>query len=260
MFISRSRIRTGFTLIELLVVIAIVAVLLGLLMPAVQKVRESSARMGCTNNLKQIGLAWHNHHDSHGCSPSGGGHWDATGPAHSGWAFHLLPYLEQENVYRLPWQQAAQTSIKVYFCPSRRPGVNPAGSRALLDYAAFDGPLIARAYEVKNPFLVGYNPPGRTDFLRAAAGLSQTPMVGEKRIWWNRATHSDCNDDQGYTDGWDNDTIIRTDLISIRDSKTSICGTNAGSSHPNTYGIAFGDGSVRACRFGISPDRAAASD
>ena len=117
--------RRGFTLIELLVVIAIIAILIALLLPAVQQAREAARRSTCKNNLKQIGLALHNYHETHGTFPPGlivsGSGFGSADELGYGWGVFILPMMEQSNIYNnLNFSAPAfpQNVIPAYLCPS----------------------------------------------------------------------------------------------------------------------------------------------
>ena len=137
---TRQSLARGFTLVELLVVIAIIGVLVALLLPAVQAARESARRMQCKNHLKQIGLAFQNHHDTIGHLPTGGWGWSYVGDPDGGfgidqpggWTYNILPFIEQKNLHDIgagspgplkltELKRLVETPIKFYNCPSRRP-------------------------------------------------------------------------------------------------------------------------------------------
>ena len=197
---------SGFTLIELLVVIAIIAVLIGLLLPAVQRVREAANRLSCQNNLKQIGLALHNYHDTNGVLPSNVRP-TTVSTVRVRWATYLLPYLEQQNLWNnydttVNWSDpknrpVVSTRVKTYECPSspqpnRQDGaleLNWAPIVAVSDYASIyrvDPRLVTLGLaDVAGEGVIGKNTTLR--FADITDGLSNTLHVtesaGRPQIW-----------------------------------------------------------------------------
>jgi prepilin-type N-terminal cleavage/methylation domain-containing protein len=239
--------RTAFTLIELLVVIAIIALLMALLLPAVQKVREAANKMICANNLKQIGIAFHHYHNDYNMFPTGGwsdaifgasrrtwgsGSITPTGsPAYGhfqnwGWAYQILPYIEQQQL----WQNTSDdvvvgTTVKTYFCPSRR---NPTAFfttkynriGAMIDYAGSAGsaPTTRSSSVQVSGLVIRSASPTNNNSLAKQQGIqltqggipdgsSNTLIGGDKRMNTHWLGQQQGDDDQGYCSGYDPDVI-----------------------------------------------------
>jgi len=267
--------RVAFTLVELLVVIAIIGILMGLLLPAVQKIRESASRLQCQNNLRQMGLAFHNHHDTYNEFPTGG--WVALTPPNyiagtpatgkqqrAGWAFQILPFLEAENTWKGGQATtdtaravvAIGTTNKIFFCPSRRgpqtviykDNYQPLLTggpitHALCDYAASnkEGTGVVRQAIA-------------TKFATITDGTSNTLLVSEKRLNRQYLGSRQPDDNQGYTAGFNYDTVRKTTRPPLPDYDAQV-GDGAGlfgSSHTGGLNVCLVDGSVRFISYAIS--------
>ncbi len=262
-----DRTRDAFTLVELLVVIAIIGMLFAITLPAVQAARESARRTHCQNNLKQIGLAFLQHHDAYQFLPTGGWAWDkaptylngtpAVGSQQqAGWGFQILPYIEGEAAWTGGPLAAIGAVHSVFFCPTR------GGPQTLVQMDHYSPPLkggdIVHAlcdYAASNREGTGavrqFDP---ISLREVTDGLSNTLVVGEKRL--NLAFIYEPQDDnnEGYTVGWNSDTIRRTAQAPKPDyiGEQGLDGDHRfGASHTNSFYAVFLDGSVRPISYSI---------
>lgn len=226
--------RRAFTLVEVIVVIGIVAVLLAMLLPAVQKAREAAARMRCANNLKQLSLGLHNYHDATGRMPPMGLQQRSppSSPA-AGWGFCVWPYIEQtESVWSCP----AKPGPRIW--PQYQTGI----VTRMTDYAGADlwgNGAIAHGLQ-------------GVPLTAMTRGATNILLLAEKRLNVARAAIGPNNDDDwGPFAGNDWDTMRSTRWEPMRDGRIGNGDYRFGSSHPNTFTAAFADGSVRQIRYDI---------
>ncbi len=274
--------RLGFTLVELLVVIAIIGVLVALLLPAVQSAREAARRTQCSNNMKQIGLALHNHHDTYQYLPGGG----SDGPHLAGdccnatertgysWAFYLLPFMEQQGVFDIEDTTAGNnlvgaTVIPGYYCPTRR-AAKIYSSYAHCDYAGNGGDVKGNngKYGVfiqqwRGKPKAEDNKETPADDRRRLAdiedGTSNTLMVAEKQIHSTTWGIAGGDNERWSNAGWDEDVVRfggvapQPDKLHPDDTQPTYWSSRFGGSHPGGLMTVRADGSVDIVSFEVDP-------
>jgi prepilin-type N-terminal cleavage/methylation domain-containing protein len=261
--------RFAFTLIELLVVIAIIAILIGLLLPAVQKVREAAARSQSINNLKQIGIACHMYHDTNGRLPDNGSNTGIPVAANNAtswcWAFQILPNLEQTSLYQGAMGTnygtggTLQTTVgvKTYLCPGRNhlPYSTSGGTgsyNGTYSGGSFNGPHTD--YAINTVSFGNYQGSPTMPIITSRNGTSNTILVGEKSMdtsFYNNAG-SNNNDEVIYTGGYVGTGRNGTALLKDATGNTGSSTPNWGAPFSGGVPFVLADGSVRLIPYSTS--------
>jgi prepilin-type N-terminal cleavage/methylation domain-containing protein/prepilin-type processing-associated H-X9-DG protein len=284
--------RLGFTLIELLVVIAIIGILIGLLLSAVQRVRQAAVRIQCENNLHQLALAIHDYHGLKRAFPTGGytytsgvtydGNGNPVDPPDQtiGWAFQILPQIEQVDIYRtydtshfpLPPGPAAQCVIPTFVCPATRTPEPLNDGRGPCDYAVAipgDPEYGGNPYSMGD-FLWNNNDDhggiicrGRfkTTFNKISRGTTNVILVSETYRHLDFIQEGACSDGfLGWFAGWSPSNVRMTKFPPRRDHMSTQPDPNLdyfregflfGSNHPDGLNVAYADGSVRMVTYDV---------
>jgi len=280
MLLSSSRTRRGFTLIELLVVIAIIAILIGLLLPAVQKVREAAARIQCSNNLKQMGTAIHNYASANQDRMIP----EVTymGGANSGWTTlfaNMLPFIEQDNVLKASYGSSASWGngqhaavIKTYLCPAdsthsngRRP-VDPGGwacTSYSTNYRFFGSDYYydpTFGYATRSKFTIGNIPDGSSNTIGILERYAWYPSYSWSPLWNHPSDRVHWGDTHQWTTEYGQfgnggttsfgQPSLYLPQVGIKPNQAHPYMPNAG--HSTTVQVLLMDGSVRGVNSGVS--------
>ncbi len=271
----------GFTLVELLVVITIIGILIALLLPAVQSAREAARRLQCSNNLKQMALAFHGYAAAWSVLPDAGKDqgpcgkttlWKGENRGEWNFLYQIMPYVEQGNLYDEPDDNTVyRTPVPLYYCPTRRrPARYPDNAGfAMTDYAGSSGDRIINAGGTRsNGVIVTRTCDPPVDFAMIRDGTSNTLMLGEKLLHPNHFGKCGGDNEPYVNSGVDQDHVrnarpLNTEKTTgppIPDSQAPDQGTGTlwiqrfGSSHPGGFNVALADGSIRSISYSIDPE------